>query len=66
LSDHARTGRHYPQQRRVQHRTPPRDRQDAAGDPDAAAALMDRHVAATHEHWAREVAAERETEEVSA
>jgi DNA-binding FadR family transcriptional regulator len=38
----------------------------AAGDPDAAAALMDRHVAAPHEHWAREVAAERETEEVSA
>jgi len=26
---------------------------------------MERHVAATHEHWAREVAAERETEEVS-
>jgi hypothetical protein len=30
------------------------------------AALMERHVAATHEHWAREGAAERETEEVDA
>jgi DNA-binding GntR family transcriptional regulator len=38
----------------------------AAGDPDGAAARMERHVAATHEHWAREVAAEREAEEVGA
>ncbi len=32
----------------------------AAGDPDEAAVLMERHVAATHEHWVREIAAERE------
>ena len=38
----------------------------AAGAPEAAAALMERHVAATHEHWAREIAAEREAEEASA
>ena len=38
----------------------------AARDPDTAASLMERHVAATRDHWAREVAAERETEEVSA
>jgi DNA-binding GntR family transcriptional regulator len=34
----------------------------AAGDPDEAAALMERHVAATHEHWVREIAAEQETD----
>lgn len=32
----------------------------ASGDPEHAAALMERHVAATHEHWTREIAAERE------
>jgi DNA-binding GntR family transcriptional regulator len=32
----------------------------AARDPGEAAARMRRHVAATHEHWAREVATERE------
>jgi DNA-binding GntR family transcriptional regulator len=34
----------------------------AAGEPDEAAARMARHVAATHEHWAREIAAEQEAE----
>ena len=28
--------------------------------------LMERHVAATHEHWAREIHAESEAEEASA
>ena len=38
----------------------------AEGDPDEAAALMERHVAATHEHWAGEIAAELEAEELGA
>jgi DNA-binding GntR family transcriptional regulator len=38
----------------------------AAGAPQEAAALMERHVAATHEHWAREIHAEHEAEEASA